>query len=103
MGSGLNEQMHFHTRTSINLPETGDEYEVKRFMDHREVNGKMQFLTKWKGIESMTWEPVERFVTAYETELVKSCREKKIALDMTKYLHAEPSVRRANTPVEIEH
>ena len=44
--SGLKAQMHFHTRTPINLPETGDGYEVRRFMDHRELNGKMRILTK---------------------------------------------------------
>lgn len=35
----------------------GSDYEVEQILNHREVNGKMEYLIKWKGYDEETWEP----------------------------------------------
>jgi hypothetical protein len=37
----------------------GCNYEVDQIVNHREINGKMEYLIKWTGYDEETWEPEE--------------------------------------------
>ena len=39
------------------VEDEGDDYEVEQILNHREVNGKTEYLIKWKGYMEETWEP----------------------------------------------
>ena len=62
LGRGVPLFYHQGTTRSSGLRETQDP--VKQILKHRLHNGKMQFLTRWKGASSHedTWEDVENFI-----------------------------------------
>ena len=99
--AGLKAQLHFHTRTAMALPPADDEWEVDRLIQHKiGTDGRLMFLTKWKGYASPTWEPVQKFITVYNTDLVKYCKEKNVTLDLGKHLRTEPSTHPITQPTE---
>ena len=69
-----------------------DEWNVSRSLDHRLVNGKMEFLTEWEGFEEAppSWKPLGNFIHRYAWELPRYCKEHKLRVDVTQYLKDTP-------------
>jgi hypothetical protein len=70
-------------------------------LDHKiDDKGNWSFLTWWRGCpqSEATWEPPNHFFHRYASDIVKYVRQKKLPLDIFKYLsdkpHGEEEVRR---------
>jgi len=61
--TGESVPLHYFTSGAQDLDVAPDEWVVERILDHRQVQGKLQFLTHRKGFDrsDATWEPVGNF------------------------------------------
>ena len=83
--------MYVHRRTT-QLPEsTPDRWTTEGVIRHRwNDKGELEFLTKWKGYEETTWEPLKNFFHEYSSDLVSYCQKNNLRLDITKSLSSLP-------------
>ena len=93
--------LFFHQRTVADPEARPDEFVVEEILNHKiDDKGNWTFLTWWKGYpkSEATWEPPNHFFHRYAADIVKYVRQKKIPLDIFKYLsdkpHGEEVVRR---------
>ena len=87
--SGLRMNLFFNTRTPIADESGTDVWDVEKIFRHQRSNGRLEFLVKWKGHPSTTWEPLENFVEVFNTDLLKYARDKKLVIDAAKELPIE--------------
>ena len=83
----------YHYQPRYVVEETGPtEWNVAGILDHRWVDGSLQFLTQWEGAEphSETWEPVGNFIHRYSFQLPAYCQQHNLCFDLAKYLTPVP-------------
>jgi hypothetical protein len=54
--------------------DTKQEYKVKKILNHKRVSGKLYYLVKWKGYNTLenTWEPIKN-LTGYHQLIQQYC------------------------------
>jgi len=75
------------------VDEEPPDYEADCILGHRKVDGKWEFLTRWKGYraDSDSWEPLNHFFHRYSSDLVKYARTHDLGhLKVLEYLQTEP-------------
>ena len=85
--------LFFHRRTIQDPEGAPDEWKVDKVLGHRtKPNGEYQFLTQWCGYgeDEATWEPISHFFHRYNSDLVKYCQGKGIAMEVMAHLSPEP-------------
>ena len=67
-----------------------DEWEVQEVLRHRQMGGKWQFLTWWKGFskEDANWEPASSFLPRFNVDWAAYCRRHKINFTIMEHLKA---------------
>jgi hypothetical protein len=80
--------LFYHQRTEIDRGGEVDEWEVDKILEHKTVNGKVKFLTTWKGHpkDDATWEEPKEFLPRYNTEFVAYCKKHGLQLDLVSQL-----------------
>ena len=88
--------LHYFKSGSEDLEVAPDEWVVQKILRHRTIQGKLQFLTLWKGYDrsEATWEPVNHFIHRYSSDLVQYCREHGIPVNLIEYLSPVPTAIR---------
>ena len=83
----------FHYQPRYEVEGSGPtEWNVAEILEHRWVDGALQFLTRWEGAEphSETWEPVGNFIHRYSFKLPAYCQQHNVMVDLTQYLSPIP-------------
>ena len=90
--NGEPKPLYFHQRTVPDPDAAPDEWNVDTILDHREKDGKFEFLTKWEGYgtEEASWEPIGNFFQRFNCEAIRYAKQHNQPLDVTKYLSDRP-------------
>ena len=86
--------MFYHRRTVTDPHVHPDEYIVDKIIGDRvRPDGSREYLTKWMGEseEDATWEPINAFVSRYNSDWVAYCARKKILPEIYKGLRSQPT------------
>ena len=87
MGTGVPLYYHQGTTKSSGLADT--QGPVKQILKHRVQNGKIQFLTRWKGASTHedTWENIDRFVKSLPDPFLEYVFNAGLAPEMWKWFY----------------
>ena len=88
---GKSVPLFYHRRTVQDPEAAPDEWIVDEVIGHRvEPDGTVKFLTKWRGYEDATWEPLGNFFHRYNSDIVRYCAEQGLGLDLVEALSQQP-------------
>ena len=87
-------------QTKIELETNDDEYQVENILGHRLVDGRKQYLVKWKGYDNSdnTWEPVDNLMNCWT--LVKRYHQQNRPSRFDRSQDQKATNRRRRFPVE---
>ena len=80
-------ELHHFSPLSEDFDTTPDEWEVEKILMHRVgKGGRLEFLTKWKGWEDATWEPLMHFIHRYSRDWREYVSNKNLKFNLVDYL-----------------
>ena len=85
-------ELHHFSPLSEDFDSTPDEWEVDKILRHRVgKGGRLEFLTKWKGWDDATWEPLMNFIHRFSSDWRDYVAQKKLKFNLIDYLKPHES------------